>query len=149
VFGHVDIPTSVPGGRAVPSRANFPDAQALLRLARCIGAGRGALGGAFLGAPAWAMRILGVDPGTAQRIVFLTRMTAARDLGLGMGTLAAGRAASPWLLAGAFADAVDAIVIAAALRRGPARGVVAVGAVAAAVGGAASSVLLARALRRR
>jgi hypothetical protein len=110
-------------------------------LARLIGLGRLLAGGAFLAAPVTATRALGLDTATAKRVAFLARMMAARDVAIGAGTTAAGlRAGRPagWLLAGAAADAADAVVIAAAIKDGRARGplaacVVAVAAVAAGV----------------
>ena len=95
-------------------------------MAGAVGAGRVALGVGFLLAPTVSVRVLGVDSGTAKRMRFLARMTAARDIGIGVGTLAAGPGgdASPWLLAGALADVTDGVVIAAAMRSGVTRGCV-------------------------
>jgi hypothetical protein len=126
-----------PSGDSVSSRAQLTVSAG--RVATAIGVGRLALGMAFLVAPTLSVQILGVDTEAATRMRFLARMTAARDLGLGAGTLAAGggRAAAPWLVAGGFADAVDAVAIAAALRTGTTRGgpavVIAVGAAATAL----------------
>lgn len=106
-------------------------------LARSIGLGRLVLGGALLAAPVASTRILGVDTATAKRVTFLARMTAARDMAIGAGTVASstgGRTPAGWLLAGAAADAADAVVIAGALRSGRAAGPVAM----AVVGGAAA-----------
>jgi hypothetical protein len=102
--------------------------------------GRLAVGGAFLVAPVVSTRVLGLDTATAKRVSFLARMAAARDIGLGAGTLNAGAtaAAAPWLAAGAAADAVDAVVIAGAMRHGAARGLPALGIV---VGAAATAVI--------
>jgi hypothetical protein len=99
-----------------------------------IGVGRVVLGATFLAAPVLSVRVLGIDTATAKRVTFLARMTAARDIGLGMGTLQAGPSARavPWLLAGAAADTADAVVIAAAVRQGSARAVPAAGIVAGA-----------------
>jgi len=99
-----------------------------------------AIGTAFLAAPTVSVRILGVSNATAKRMAFLARMTAARDIALGGGTLhaGAGRRAVPWLLAGAGADLVDAVAIAGAVKRGAAGGAPAVGTV---VGAAAAAVV--------
>jgi hypothetical protein len=134
-----------PNGNSVSSRAQLTVSAG--RLATAIGIGRLALGTAFLVAPTVSARILGVDAGAASRMRFLARMTAARDLGLGAGTLAAGpgRAAAPWLVAGGFADAVDAVAIAAALRTGTTRGVPAA---AIAVGAAATALVAGWTARR-
>jgi hypothetical protein len=86
-----------------------------------IGAGRIGLGGAFLAAPETSTRLLGLDAVTARRISWLARMTAARDIALGVGTLVSslsGRDAEIWLLGGAASDAVDSIAIAAAVKAG-------------------------------
>jgi hypothetical protein len=119
-------------------------------IAASIGVGRLVIGGAFLLAPKLSVRILGVDAATAKRVTFLARMAAARDIGLGAGTLAAGpgAAAAPWLLAGAAADAVDAVVIAGAMRQGTTRGIPAAGIVVGAAVTAGVGVWAARALRR-
>jgi hypothetical protein len=104
------------------------------------GIARIVIGATFLAAPALSVRILGVDSATAKRMRFLARMAAARDIGLGCGTLDAGPGvtAAPWLLAGAAAAAADAVAIAGALRTGTARGLPAAG---IAAGAAASAVL--------
>lgn len=122
-------------------------------LARSIGLGRMLLGGGFLLAPVASTRILGVDTATAKRVTFLARMMAARDVVIGAGTAAAstnGGRPSMWLLAGAAADATDAVVIAGALKQGRARGPVAAAVVAGAAGAAAVAAVGALAgLRRR
>lgn len=143
-----DIYVSQPD--SVPRRSRLLDPSGL---ARSIGVGRLLLGGGFLLAPVTATRVLGVDTATAKRVAFLAQMMAARDVAIGAGTAAssgAGRNPAGWLLAGAAADAADAVVIAGALRSGRARGVAARGL----VGGAAALSALAAfgavgALRRR
>jgi hypothetical protein len=118
-------------------------------LATAIGAGRIVLGTSFLLAPTLSVRVLGVDAETAAAMRFLARMTAARDIGLGAGTLAAGtgRAAAPWLLAGALADTVDAVAIVAAMRRRVTRGIPAAAIAVGAAATAAVGVWTARRLR--
>jgi hypothetical protein len=93
-------------------------------MAKQIGAGRTAFALAFLAAPVAAARLLGTDTATAQRVVWLTRMMAVRDGAIGVGGLAAGGGAAPWLLAGAVSDAVDAAVLGTALRQGRLKGLV-------------------------
>ncbi len=125
------------GAHLVSSGRKFlPSVQVV---AAAIGFGRVAIGTAFLLAPTFSVRMLGVDSATAKRMAFLARMTAARDIALGAGTLHAGtgRRAVPWLLAGAGADLVDAAAIAAALKSGPARGPRAAGTVVGAAAVAA------------
>jgi hypothetical protein len=134
---------SVSSGREVLSAAQST--------ATVLGLGRVALGAVFLVAPVLSTRVLGVDHTTAERISFLARMTAMRDIALGAGTLytaakGPGRACVPWLLAGAGSDAVDAAVIGAALRRGGARGPSAGALVAGALAAAATGVRAARSL---
>jgi hypothetical protein len=95
--------------------------------------------------------MLGLDRGTARRGAVLVRFFAAREVGLGLGTLWAlrtGRDVTPWLLAGLIADAGDAAAVLAATRdravpawRG---GTVAL----AAAGGVVGALLALRALRR-
>ena len=86
-----------------------------------LAAGRVALGGSFLVSPVLAVRVLGTDTATARRITWLSQMTAGRDIALAAGALAAearGRSGASWIAAGAAADAVDALAIAAAVRSG-------------------------------
>ncbi|TAM91688.1 MAG: hypothetical protein EPN43_03790 [Jatrophihabitans sp.] len=120
-----------------------------LPTARLVGTGRAVLGGAFLAAPVAAVTALGVDVATAKRVVFLSRMMAGRDLVIGLGTLTSRRPAG-WLLAGAAADAVDAVALARARRERRAGGPVAAALVpgAAALAGLGAGAALA-ALRRR
>jgi hypothetical protein len=95
-------------------------------LARQLAAGRVGAAAAFLAAPIPALRLLGVDTATAARVSWLTRMMAIRDGALGVGALLAGHRGgdpAPWLLGGAVSDAVDAVVIAGALKRGRVKGV--------------------------
>ncbi len=106
-------------------------------------AGRALLSAAIMVAPVVSARLLGADTATANRVTWLTRMTAVRDGALGVGgalaTRRGGAAATPWLLGGAVSDAVDAIVIARAIKQGRVKGVlpaavVPLGAVCAAAG---------------
>ena len=134
---------------SVPSLARLPQAHRQPHTpARLIGLGRMALGVGFLLAPVASVRVLGVDTATAKRVTHLARMAAVRDASIGVGTLVSTRPGG-WLLAGAVSDAVDAIVIADAVRAGRAAGptarlVVGGAAVIAAIGALASL----RSLRR-
>jgi hypothetical protein len=70
--------------------------------------------------PTTSMRLLGVDSVTASRVDWLARMTAGRDIAIGLATLSAAarrRDLSTWLLAGAACDALDAAAIGDALAR--------------------------------
>jgi hypothetical protein len=127
------------------SDACEPDLLAVAQLiALGIGTGRLAVGGAMLLAPTFSVRLLGVDAATAKRVRFLARTTAVRDAALGAGTLVgalgsgAPSGAASWLLAGAVADGMDAVALAAALRQ---RAVRALPAAAVAVGAAATAVV--------
>ncbi len=138
---------TAPGSTFLGTRASR-SAPSAATVARATGAGRVAIGVIFLAAPVASVRILGVDSASAKRMAFLARMAAARDIGLGAGALAAGAGAAPWLAAAALADAVDAVAIAGALRRGTARGVVAAGIAAGAATGAALGIWAAIELKR-
>ena len=113
----------------------FPDAATL---AAGIGTGRLVLSGALFAAPTASVRMLGVDSASAKRMTFLVRMAAIRDMGLGVGTLASRGTpqVAVWLAVGSAADAVDAIVVAAATKQGVTRGLSAFGTVVGAVGAA-------------
>jgi hypothetical protein len=91
-------------------------------------AGRTLLASAIMAGPVVSLRLLGADTATAQRVAWVTRMTAVRDGALGVGGLLASRrgdgAATGWLLGGAVSDAVDAIVIAHAVKQGRVKGIV-------------------------
>jgi hypothetical protein len=143
-------------GTYVPEPVSVPRLRRLLApraLARSIGVGRLLLGGGFLLAPVASTRVLGLDTASAKRVSFLAQMMAARDMAIGAGTAAASvgdRQPAAWLLAGAVADATDAVVIAGALKAGRVRGPIAsaivVGAAAAAAVAAFGAVA---SLRRR
>lgn len=92
-----------------------------------IAAGRVAFAAVIMAAPTTSLRALGADSATAQRVTWMTRMLAVRDGALGVGGVLAARrgaSATPWLLAGAVSDAVDALVIARALAQGRVKGIV-------------------------
>lgn len=123
--------------KAETARIPLPDARTL---ALQIGAGRALIAAAILAAPVPAARLFGTDTATAQRVTWLTRMMGVRDGVLGVGTLGSsrpGRDARGWLIAGAVADAVDALVLAGALRHGRIRGTIPAGIVAGAASAAA------------
>jgi hypothetical protein len=127
---------------------NLPPAA---RTAGQLGAGRTVIAAAFLAAPVPALRAMGADTATAQRVSWLSRMTAVRDGALGVGAVWALRRGGdprPWLIGGAVSDAVDAAVFAAALRQGRLKGLrpaaVVAGGVAAAAAGLATAARLGR-----
>lgn len=117
-----------------------------------LGAGRTALGGTFLAAPGFSVRMLGLDSATTGRVIWLARMAAGRDVAIGVGTLvtaARGRDCAGWVAAGAAADAVDAVVIAQAVRERRLGGLGALGLVGAAAAAAAVGFCAAAGVRRR
>ncbi|PZS15368.1 MAG: hypothetical protein DLM57_12890 [Pseudonocardiales bacterium] len=131
-------PDSVPVLRRLPSART---------IGLTVGAGRAAIGAIFLAAPVSSVRLLGLDTATATRVTWLARMTAARDGVLGAGTLVSSarrEGAGGWLLAGSVSDAVDAVVLVAALRDGKVRGrraqAITAGAIGAALAAAAAAV---------
>ena len=124
-----------------------PDAMAFQ-----LAAGRTVAGGAMLALPVLSARLLGTDSATAKRVAWLTRMMAVRDAAIGAGGLAAARGTgspTPWIVAGAVADAVDAVVLTQALRQGRVKGLAAAAVVPVAAGAAAVGVVTALRLRRR
>jgi hypothetical protein len=120
------------------------------RVATAIGLGRLAIGAAFLADPVSSVRVLGVDSASAKRMTFLARMTAGRDIVLGLGTVAARspRERAGWLAAGAVADAIDAAVLAVGLKTGQLRGAPAAGIAVGAAGATAIALVAADSLRR-
>jgi len=144
---HVEQAASVLSGRRLP-RLSTADARTV---GIAIGLGRVAIGAVFFAAPVTALRIVGADSATAQRVTWLSRMTAARDGVLGVGTAQAAAAGggAGWLLAGAVSDGVDAVALAQAIRERRAGGIGAIGMVAAAVGTSALGVWTALRTRSR
>ncbi|MBV9594324.1 MAG: hypothetical protein JO147_11105 [Actinobacteria bacterium] len=132
--------------RLVRSR---PSAASSRNLALGIGTSRCAVGVTFLGAPGFSLRMLGIDRATAGRMEWLARMTAGRDLALGVGTVVGavtGRGVRGWLFAGAACDLLDAVVIAAGVAQGRLSPIPAGASVAGAAGAAAAAgYLVARA----
>ncbi len=119
--------------------------------AQALCVGRIVIATKFLLTPVATTRLVGLDTGTARRVSWLTRMMAGRDAALGIGGLLAARRGAdptPWVVGGAAADAVDAVVLAHALRTRQLRGAVpvlaTVGAAGVAVLGAATAVRLRR-----
>ena len=106
--------------------------------------GRTGAGAVMVARPRLLPQALGVDSATAARTAWAVQMLGARELALGLGTLAARRAgdrrgARLWTAAGVLADGVDVLAVAGALARGRVRtpaglGVLAVAAAAVALG---------------
>jgi hypothetical protein len=131
-------------------RLSLPDPEAL---ALQISAGRSAVAAVVLAAPVVSARVMGTDTATAQRVTWLVRMLGARDGALGVGGAVAirrgGSDAIPWLMGGAVADAVDALVIAGAVKQGRLKGIFPAAIVPIAALTAAAGVVTAAGLRRR
>lgn len=92
-----------------------------------LGMARTGVGVAMLTRPSLLPTALGVDSASAQRMDWAVRMLGAREVSLGLGAIAAGRAARRsgeggpvrlWLAAGLLADAVDAAAVARAVGAG-------------------------------
>ena len=85
--------------------------------------GRAGAGGVMVLRPRALPQALGVDSATAARMGWAVQMLGARELALGLGTLAslrAGdrRASRLWLAGGVLSDAVDALAVGGALASG-------------------------------
>ena len=85
--------------------------------------GRAGAGAVMVVRPKALPRLLGVDSATATRVGWSVQMLGARELALGLGTLAAlrgpgSRASRTWLAAGVLCDAVDVLAVSGALLRG-------------------------------
>jgi hypothetical protein len=122
-------------------------------MAMQVAAGRAVFAAAFLAAPVGSLRLIGADTATARRVSWLSRMMAGRDGVLSVGALVAtrsgGGSAGAWILAGAVADAVDAVAMATALKQGRVKGIVPTLVVPGAAAAAALGAVTALRLRRR
>jgi hypothetical protein len=119
-----------------------------------LAAGRALIGASIVATPVRSARMFGADTATAQRVTWLTQMMGVRDSAIGVGGLAAARsggapAVTGWLLVGAVSDAVDALALGAALKRGRVKGLVPSAIVPFAAGAAALGAVTALRLRRR
>ena len=90
---------------------------------RPVAVGRLTAGAVLLTRPQLLPRLVGIDSATAGRTSWLVQMLGAREIALGLGTLhelrrGDTRASRLWLTAGLISDATDALVVAAAVRRG-------------------------------
>lgn len=107
-------------------------ARAAVRVGRLVtptrlGLARTGVGVAMLTRPSLVPTALGVDSASAARMDWAVQMLGAREVSLGLGAVAAGRAARRsgdsrparlWLAAGLLADAVDAVAVARAVGAG-------------------------------
>jgi hypothetical protein len=87
-----------------------------------LAAGRTGAGVVMIVRPRTLPRLMGVDSATAARTGWVVQMLGAREIALGVGTLAAlrrgDRGARLWLAVGVLADGVDALAVAGALVKG-------------------------------
>jgi hypothetical protein len=81
---------------------------------------RTGVGAVMLLTPQVLPQVLGVDAGARQRTSWVVQMLGAREVALGAGVLNAERSGEvrAWAVAGSACDVVDALVVAAAVRRG-------------------------------
>ena len=84
--------------------------------------GRVGAGGVMVLRPGALPQLLGVDSATATRVGWALQMLGAREVAIGLGTVAALRrpegAARTWVAAGVLCDAVDVLAVGGALLRG-------------------------------
>ena len=116
-----------------------------------LGVTRLVIGAGMIVNPAGLGKALGLSEERAREAGWLARLAGAREIGIGLGTLAAWRSGAPtagWVAAQAISDGSDAVAFAMASRKGaitPARGW---GMGLFALSGAVSEALTALALRR-
>ena len=85
--------------------------------------GRAAAGASMIVRPTMLPRLMGVDSAAATRLGWSVQMLGAREVAVGLGTLASvrggdRRATRTWVAAGVLCDAVDALAMTGALLRG-------------------------------
>ena len=106
--------------------------------------GRTGAGAVMLARPRLMPQTMGMDSASAARTTWVVQMLGAREIALGLGTLASLRsddrkATRTWLTAGVLSDGIDAVVVGAAVLSGrlskPVGGAVVLTALAAAAGG--------------
>ena len=104
---------------------------------RGLAVGRTAVGVSMLTQPGLGPALLGVDRATRNRLAWVVQMLGAREVALGVGALVARKERRLWLAAGVLSDAADAVVVAAALRKGQVKTSTGAGLVVLAAGAAA------------
>ena len=85
--------------------------------------GRTAAGVSMITRPRMLPQLMGVDSAAATRVGWAVQMLGAREVAVGLGTLASvrggdRRATRTWVAAGVLCDAVDALAMTGALLRG-------------------------------
>lgn len=126
-----------------PSTGRTAALGALLAPAR-LAAGRTGAGVVMLTRPRLMPQTMGVDSASAAQTAWVVQMLGAREIALGIGTLAAlrsgdARATRTWVAAGVVCDGLDALAVGAAVLSGrlsrPIGGAVVLTALAATAGG--------------
>jgi hypothetical protein len=118
-FALVDLPMCTPSGVL----GEALDRRGAMRLLTAYALGRAAFGAALLAAPRTAGTILSGDGGATPDAQAFLRGMGGREVGLGVGLLAAMRAGAsgrPWLVAGVLSDSGDMLGIAGSWRDLPA-----------------------------
>lgn len=95
--------------------------------------GRTAVGVIMLTTPALIPSQLGVEQQSATSMTWAMQMLGAREVALGLGALTSRQDRRRWLAGGVLCDAVDAVAVLTAMRRGRVRKVSGGGLVAVAV----------------
>ena len=108
-----------PSSRPAVALATLASAATPARLA----VGRTGAGVVMLARPRLLPETMGVDSASAAKTGWIVQMLGAREVALGLGTLAAlrtrdGRATRTWVLAGVLSDAVDVVAVGAAVTGG-------------------------------
>ena len=116
-----------------------------LRDPRGLALGRTAVGVTMLTRPGLVPQLLGTPTDAHESMAWAVQMLGAREVALGVGALASRRESRLWHAAGLLSDAVDAVAVASALRKGRVRATTGVGLVVIA---AVAAVTGADALRR-
>lgn len=84
---------------------------------RTVAIGRTGVGATLLVRPRLVPELLGVDSASAARTSWAVQMLGAREVALGLGSLAS-KSGRLWTAAGLLADATDALVIGSSVARG-------------------------------
>lgn len=108
-----------PSSRRTDVLASLSQAATPARLAL----GRTGAGAVMVARPRLMPQTMGVDSASAVKTAWVVQMLGAREIALGLGTLAAlrsrdTRTARTWLAAGVLSDAVDVLAVGAAVLKG-------------------------------
>ncbi|MCW2614105.1 MAG: methionine-R-sulfoxide reductase [Frankiales bacterium] len=130
----------LPSARRADAVATLAAAATPARLAL----GRTGAGAVMVARPRAMPQLLGVDSASAAKTAWVVQMLGAREIALGLGTLAAlrspdSRVARTWVAAGVLSDALDVLAVGAAVLKGrlskPAGGAVVLTALGATLAG--------------